>query len=182
MGYQQNTFAQQAPTAAAAGAGAAYTGQPGFISPSYDPKYSPRRSSTYDRNDQNYSGSPPPDRRTSRQDYSPSYDNPDYRQDYRQDYRRPSKSQAQGRSKSRLRQHFDTSQRALGYSAVGALAGGLAGSELGHGVVPGAIGAALGALGANAFQARERYVDPRRPLNEQWNSAVLPPPSTSTSR
>lgn len=70
----------------------------------------------------------------------------------------------------RIKENFDTSQRGLGYGAVGAIVGGLLGSEVDKGPIPMAIGAALGGLGANAFEARERYVDPRKP-----QSAQLPP-------
>lgn len=78
-----------------------------------------------------------------------------------------------GKSLSRMRENFDTSKRGLGYSGVGALAGGLVGSEVGKGAIPAAVGAVLGGIGANAFGARERFVDPRVPLAAQ--NASRPP-------
>ena len=64
--YQQNPFAQDAPTAAAAGAGAAYDGESRFIPQDpraygYDPRHDPRLAPA--RNDPS---SPPPDRQGSR--------------------------------------------------------------------------------------------------------------------
>lgn len=91
QGYQQNPFAQQAPTAAAAGAGSQYTGQPGFMNPrdprfnngGSDPRYSARRFNGYDDNGRTYSNSPPPSRQASKQEYSPPYDSYDGRSDER---------------------------------------------------------------------------------------------------
>ena len=190
QGYQQNPFAQQAPTAAAAGAGAEYDGRAGFMNQDprkmngYDPRYSARRFNGYDENEQTYSESPPPPRRPSRQDYSPSYDSYDSpadnprrsRSERRNDDRRERKPQNQGRSKSRVREAFDPSQRGLSYGAVGAVAGGLAGREIGKGAIPMAIGATIGALGANAFEARDRYVDSRQPLSAQSPTTQPRPP------
>lgn len=183
----QNPFAQQqAFTAAAAGAGAAYAEHAFGYSP--DPRYSARHDSGYgeryddrypDENEPPYSEmSPPPRRRPSRRDYSPSHDSYEDRDDRRrprerrrddEDMKR-AKSQGRGKSMQRIKENFDTSQRGLGYGAVGAIVGGLLGSEVDKGPIPMAIGAALGGLGANAFEARERYVDPRKP-----QSAQLPP-------
>ncbi|WPG97621.1 Hypothetical protein R9X50_00040100 [Acrodontium crateriforme] len=139
--WQQNVDAQQAPTAAAAGAGAEYNGQPGFINTElYEPRYDQRRPLH-------------PDQR-----YGNDYIG--YINDSRDPRSRRAKSQGEGRGKSRFREvrdkHFDTTKHGLGYGAIGAIAGGLLGSELEKGLVPTAIGAAVGALGANAFEARER--------------------------
>lgn len=69
QGYQQNPFAQQAPTAADAGAGAQYTGQPIF---SPQPKWPTSvRAFTGYENKPPYPESPRPGRSTDR--YSPSY-------------------------------------------------------------------------------------------------------------
>ncbi|KAF2212422.1 hypothetical protein CERZMDRAFT_106174 [Cercospora zeae-maydis SCOH1-5] len=65
-------------------------------------------------------------------------------------------------SKSTVKGPFDTSQRGLGYSAVGALAGGLIGSEFGKGPMPRALATAVGAIAANVFQARERRKEEAR--------------------
>lgn len=186
QGYQQNPLAQQHPTAADAGAGMQYTGQQGFINQdrgyndAYDPRYDPMRYPGYDENEEPYSESPPPRRRRSRRDRSQSYDRDDSRTNDRRarsERRKDDKSKDQGRSKSRLRAAFDTSERGLGYGAVGAVTGGLLGSEFGKGAMPKAIGATLGALGANAFEARERYVDRRKPPNTQMRTQ--PPPPTN---
>jgi hypothetical protein len=65
--YQQNPFAQQAPIAVDAGAGAQYTGQPGFMNQTNDPRFSARRFTGYDPNSTAF-----PNRKTSRRNYSPS--------------------------------------------------------------------------------------------------------------
>lgn len=240
-GYHQNTYAQEASTAAAAGAGAAYTGQAGpyqhneGYDPRYDydydyPAYQPYnhagddRYSGYDDSGRPYSLSPsrtaasqPRRHSRDRRDHSPSSGSYTSMQTHGGDDRgrRPTQIEAgttttadpkraksstaagragagggRGKSKSRIREAFDTSQRGLGYAGIGALAGGLVGSEVGKGIVPTALAAAVGALGANAFEARDRYVpngfpspttvpmsmqttepmraiDPRMPLNAQ---------------
>ena len=196
--YHQNPYAQEAATAGAAGAGAGYGGQAGFI-PAYDQSLDPRyahrydeRYNGYDEHGRPYSLSSSHDSRDRRrQDYSPS--SPSFASDERRrrgdDDRRDSrpserpdddprrtKSHA-GRGKSRLRERFDTSQRGMGYGAIGAVAGGLIGNEFGHGLVPTALGAAVGALGANAFEARERYVPNEyvsSPLSATLNDASRP--------
>jgi uncharacterized membrane protein YebE (DUF533 family) len=93
----------------------------------------------------------------------------------RSERRSEDKSKSRGKSKSRVREVFDTTQRGLGYGAVGAVTGGLIGSEFGKGAIPTAIGAAVGALGANAFEAREKYVQPRQPQNAQIPTQPPPP-------
>nr|POE79486.1 hypothetical protein CFP56_07551 [Quercus suber] len=170
--YHQNVDAQQAPTAAAAGAGAMYDGQPGWLYPE-DPRWDPRYANGHnghrtDRGDEDLehkyisrlSSTGP---RSSKDDRSPSDDSFDAgdrrpRRSDRGDSRSQRTKSQSGRGKSRVREMFDPSQRGLGYSAVGALAGGLVGSEIGSGIVPIGLGVAAGAIGANAFQARERYV------------------------
>ncbi|KXL42484.1 hypothetical protein M433DRAFT_131354 [Acidomyces richmondensis BFW] len=210
--YQQNPNAQQqVPTgvAAAAGAGAdglTYAGQGGQAGQSpttnapyderqyhaYDGGYGESAFTGYDENDR--PSSPfPARRRPLRRQYSPSHDSYEDRRsrsERRADDKR-AKSQG-GRGKSRLREHFDLSQKGAGYGLIGAVAGGLAGNEVGKGILPTAIGAAVGAIGANAFQVRERYVppgvvsspayprppitvDPCKPLNRQLRD-VPPPP------
>lgn len=171
-GYHQNPFAQEAWTAADAGAGAAYNGKnAGFMTREQDsrwaggpdPNYSARLYTGYDENNDPYPDSASP-RRSSRRDYSPSHDSYDARTHDRRSRseRRPDdRRRPQGKSKSRVREAFDTSQRGLGYGAVGAVTGGLIGSEFGTGAIPTAIGATVGALGANAFEAREKYVHSR---------------------
>lgn len=170
--YQQNADAQQAPSATAAGAGAIYDGQPGWIYPE-DPRWDPRymtgrdeRRRVRDGYDAEEEDSHPPPRshqhasRTHRSSAIHSSDSRDERlglNDGRSDDRQPTRSHG-GRGKS-IREMFDPSQRGLAYSAVGALAGGLVGSEMGGGKVSTGLGAALGAISANAFEARERYVN-----------------------
>ena len=99
---------------------------------------------------------------------------------------KPPRTKSRGKSLSRLTQNFDTSQRGLGYSGVGALAGGLVGSEIGKGPIPAAIGAALGGIGANAFGVRERFVADPRDLRavrrEQQQQPQQPVPSSHPSR
>lgn len=191
-GYQQNPFAQQAPTAEAAGAGAEYTGEAGIRTnqdPRWangpDPYYSARLYTGYGENYAQHPNSASP-RRSSRRDYSPSYDSYDSRaQDRRSrsERRDEDKSKAQGKSKSRVREvldksrvkeSFDTSERGLGYGAIGALAGGLFGSEFGKGPIPKVLGAAVGGLGANAYEAREKYVNPRQTQNAQMPTQPTP--------
>ena len=121
QGYQQNPDAQQAPTAAAAGAGAAYNGQPNFIprdprysgyDPRNDPALSPREKSGYDDNDAQHSESPRPYHRPPRREYPPEDDSYDPRADNgrsrserRPDDRRPKpKDQSKSKSESRDRQ------------------------------------------------------------------------------
>ena len=169
--YHQNPFAQEAPIAADAGAGAVYTGTAGFVNQEQDPRWTngpdPNYSARlYTRYDENNDPNPNPasPRRSSRRDHSPSYDSYDTRtQDRRSrsERRTDDKPKPAGKSKSRVREAFDTSQRGLGYGAVGAVTGGLVGSEFGKGAIPRAIGATVGALGANAFEAREKYVHSR---------------------
>ncbi|KAK4507992.1 hypothetical protein PRZ48_001727 [Zasmidium cellare] len=177
--YQQNPFAQEAPV----GSQPSYIPDPYYTARRYDDRYDQPYDDRYDGYDAEterpYSRSPSR-RHSRRDDYSP--DSYDHRSDLRRarSERRPDDRQAPpGRGKSGIREAFDTSQKGLGYSAVGALAGGLVGSEIGKGRVPAAIGAAVGALGANAFQARERYVDTRRgpPLSAQMPSKPQQPPS-----
>jgi len=209
--YQQNPNAQQqvpAGVTADAGAGAdaaAYAGQGGqFVQGQVtDPPYDAREYNAYDRGygESAYNGydendhppsSSPTRHRPSRRENSPSHDSYDDRRsrsERRADDKR-AKSHG-GRGKSRLREHFDLSQKGAGYGLIGAVAGGLAGNEVGKGILPTAIGAAVGAIGANAFQVRERYVppgvvaspayirppvtvDPRKPLNRQLRD--MPPP------
>jgi len=182
--YQQNPYAQDAAAmGAAVGAAAAYGGQAAYRphDSRHDSRYESRYGDDYDRDyGDRYNGydetgrpySPSPPRHHSRgrsrraDDDSPSRDNsstskpPDSRARSERRNDGPKRVQSQReRGKSRLREAFDTSQRGLGYGAVGALAGGLMGSEIGKGPIPAAIGAAVGAVGANAFEARERYVD-----------------------
>lgn len=134
--YQQNPLAQQAPTAAAAGAGTEYTGQPGFINQkNWDPNchYSPRQSTGYEENDGPHSESPRPDRRSSRRDYSPSDDSYDSRTDDRRarsERRNDDKYQGRGKSKSRIQKTFVTPERGPGHGKSDAVAGALVGSEI----------------------------------------------------
>ncbi|KAK4569642.1 hypothetical protein LTR86_003407 [Recurvomyces mirabilis] len=183
--YQQDAYAQDGATAAANGAGADYSGQSSFYPPEYDTAHDPRymnrregdRNNGYDGHGNSHS---PPSRRDSHRRYeegeesshdSASYSPPRNRDkrsrdhDHRrqEDPSQRSKSQGGRQGKSQqlqqnLREHFDPSQRGLGYSAVGALAGGLAGSEFAKGPLGIGLGAVVGALGANAYEARERYV------------------------
>jgi hypothetical protein len=189
--YQQNPFAQEAPTAEAAGAGAEYTGEPGIRS-SHDPRwangpdpyYSARLYTGYGGNEAPQPDSASP-RRSSRRDYSPSYDSYDSRaQDRRSrsERRNEDKSNTQGKSKSgvrelldktRVKESLDTTERGLGYGTVGALAGGLFGSEFGKGPIPIALGAAVGGLGANAYEAREKYV--LQPQDVRMPTQPIPP-------
>lgn len=109
-GYRQNPYAQQAPTAAAAGAGAAYTGHAGPYpnGDGYDPRFDRHRHERPDRG------------------YSPSYDS---RQDggrsARSERRRYSPDDAQrtksqgARGKSHVRETFDAPHRRLDYGAAG---------------------------------------------------------------
>ncbi|KAI5370998.1 hypothetical protein Slin15195_G018690 [Septoria linicola] len=108
--------------------------------------------------------------RKSRRDRTPSEDSDsdDSRDD--RDRRRRSRPPprdkaappAAPQSKSAVSGTFDTSQRGLGYSAIGALAGGLIGSEFGKGTMSRAVATAVGAIAANAFQARERRKEEAR--------------------
>nr|POE59056.1 hypothetical protein CFP56_24326 [Quercus suber] len=139
--YQQNVDAQQAPTAAAAGAGAMYDGQPGWLYPE-DPRWDPRYANARNESRSDHDDSVSEDRRSRRHDRE-------------QDHHRRTKSHG-GRAKSKAKEMFDSSKRGLGYSALGGVAGGLAGNEVGSGKVPIGLGAAAGALGANALQARQR--------------------------
>lgn len=154
-GYHQNPFAQEAPL----GSQPAFMPDPYYNPRRYDDKYDGRSQGTDERR---FSRSPPRRHRSRRDDYSPCNDSHDAR-----DTRRRARSERRHgdhppsqtrRGKSRIRDSIDTSQRGLGYGAVGALAGGLVGNELGKGPLTSAIGAVVGAVGANAFQARERYV------------------------
>lgn len=176
--YQQNPYAQDAPLGA----------QPGYMQDpyqhnrnrnwnrQYDGRYDDR--SRHARYDSGSDSPPRQDRRRSRRssqksrrdrspsEYSYSDDSRDDRKNDRKDDRRGRENRKQDaavadpppRSKSTLKGPFDTSQRGLGYSAVGALAGGLIGSEFAKGPVPRGIATALGAVAANVFQARERFV------------------------
>lgn len=54
-----------------------------------------------------------------------------------------------------LAQKFDTSERGLTTSAIGAIAGGLIGDKVGHGGLATVAGVLVGALGANAWERRE---------------------------
>lgn len=168
--YHQNPYAQEAPVGS----------QPGYIP---DPYYTARRHEDQQRstrnNDKGHNGDdsdsandPRSSRSTSRKqrprrdDYSPSTDSYDSHSTHQprrtRSERRPGSDrgpQQQQRGKSGVRGAFDTSQRGLGYSAVGALAGGLIGSEVGKGPLTKGLGAVVGALGANLFEARERYGD-----------------------
>lgn len=92
QGCHQNPLAQQAPTAADTGAGAAYTGQAGIIS------QDARNINGYDENDHPHSESPSPTRHSSRQDYSPSFDSFDSHGDERRS--RGDRQNDKGRSKS----------------------------------------------------------------------------------
>ncbi|KAK6440951.1 hypothetical protein LTR95_002821 [Oleoguttula sp. CCFEE 5521] len=98
---------------------------------------------------------------------SPSYDRYDSRpRRTRSERRRPSdhpssRTKSRGKSLSRMKENFDTSQKGLGYGGVGALAGAAIGKDMGKGPLPAAIGAVLGGVGANAFGARERFVNDR---------------------
>lgn len=191
QGYQQNPFAQDAPTAEAAGAGAEYTGEPGLRTtqdPRWangpDPYYSARLYTGYGENDARHPNSASP-HRSSRRDYSPSRDSDDSRaKDRRSRSERRSEDQPkdQGKSKprvrelldkSRVKESLDTTERGLGYGAVGALAGGLFGSEFGKGPIPIALGAAVGGLGANAYEAREKYV--LQPQDVRMPTQPIPP-------
>lgn len=155
--YQQNPFAQEAPL----GAQPAYLPDPYYNARRYDDQYDDRQSRRDDGfNDRRHEE----DESATEREYSRSP--PRRRHSTRDGRSRPHREKSQGRGKSGIRGAVDTSERGLGYSAVGALAGGLVGSELGKGLVPTAIGSALGAIGANAFQARERYVDPRAPKKQ----------------
>lgn len=96
---------------------------------------------------------------------SRSYDSFDSRDDHRRrqpEHPAEAYGRHRGKSPGNLRDTFDKSQRGLGYGAVGAIAGGLVGSGVGKGPVPAAIGAVLGGLGANMFEARERFVPPNQ--------------------
>lgn len=172
--YQQNPFAQEAPP----GTQPSYVPDPYYAARRYDDRYGEPYDDRYDaETERAYSRSP--SRKNSRRDeYSP--DSRDDRSDLRRarsERRHDDRLAPPGRGKSGIREAFDTSQRGLGYSAVGALTGGLIGSEIGKGRVPAVLGAAVGALGANAFQARERYVDTRRgpPLSAQTPLPQHPP-------
>ncbi|KAK6442093.1 hypothetical protein LTR95_001680 [Oleoguttula sp. CCFEE 5521] len=96
---------------------------------------------------------------------SPSYDSYDSRpRRTRSERRRPSdhpssRNKSRGKSLSRMKENFDTSQKGLGYGGVGALAGAAIGKDMGKGPLPAAIGAVLGGVGANALGARETFVD-----------------------
>lgn len=147
-GYQQNPFAQQAPTAVDAGAGMQYHGQPGLVNPAYNPNYSTRRNMGYD----GAQDAPPPGgNRRSRRDYSPSYSDDESRSDLRR-----TRSESRRKPKHGIGKAFDRSRRGLGYGATGAAAGGLVGSELGSGPAAAVVGAGLGGLGANAIQAKQQ--------------------------
>ncbi|EMC94697.1 hypothetical protein BAUCODRAFT_556850 [Baudoinia panamericana UAMH 10762] len=209
--YYQNPYAQDGATSATASAGAAYSGHANHTTARYEDDYN---SSQYDHHDDDrylgyddtgrpYSLSPNPHGRSKR-NYSPSFDSYNSRDHASRRARsarhraedEPIRSKSQGgRGKSGLREAFDTSQRGLGYGAFGAIAGGLFASEFAEGPIPIAIGATVGALGANAYEARERYVppgydlsggirspppptgDPRKPFNTRFGADGMPPPS-----
>lgn len=124
-----------------------------------DDDYAVNRQAGYDGQYDNRDG------RSSRRPQRPpmrsrSYDSYDSRDDHRSYREHPAEAYGRHRGKSprRLSDTFDKSQRGLGYGAVGAIAGGLVGSGVGRGKVPATIGAVLGGLGANMFEARERFV------------------------
>ena len=160
--HNQNPYAQYAPPGS----------QPSYNVP--DPRYEARThvDEVVDQYDGRHKGAAsdtertypqsPSRRNRSRRDDSTSQDSFDSRYDRgRSSSKRRqnghSKSEKRwGKSQSRVREAFDTSQRSMGYSAVGALAGGLVGTEVGKGIGPPILGAVVGALGTNAFQARER--------------------------
>lgn len=76
--YQQNPLAQQAPTAADAGAGAFYTGQPGIIPRGTWPNRSAAARDEYEEHSPSYPTSSTSSRYlSSRHDYSSSYDRRD---------------------------------------------------------------------------------------------------------
>ncbi|KAK4548135.1 hypothetical protein LTR36_010004 [Oleoguttula mirabilis] len=178
-GYHQNPYAQQAPTAAAAGAGAAYTGHAGPYpnGDGFDPRYDRERYDSryddhykgYDEDSRPYSRSPPRHGR-SRRDYSPSYDS---HQDEGKERDRQARSGRRNDNPNDM--HRTKSQGARGKSRR---------SEVGKAAVPIATGAAAGALDADVFEARERYlppgqpgmIDPRKPLNAQLRRDEMPPP------
>lgn len=185
--YQQNPYAQEAAPGT----------QPGYLpnphpqqNGQYDGRYDDRsRGSGYDSDDTARDSRRDRERsrrrsRRSRRDRTPSEDS--YSDDSRDERDRRRRSRppprdeapptAASRSKSVAKGTFDTSQRGLGYSAMGALAGGLIGSEFGKGPVPRVVATAVGALAANVFQARERYVDPRASSqhHHQKHQKVIP--------
>lgn len=165
-GYQQNPYAQEAIPGS----------QPAYIPDPYaqarrldQQQYDQRRNNEYTSSeDEAYSK--PRSRRTksrrSRRDRSSSrdrYSDDDSYHDRRTHSERPpppknTTNMADHRGKSQLKGPFDVSQRGLGFSAVGALAGGLIGSEFGKGKgpVPAGVGSLVGAIVANAFQGRTR--------------------------
>lgn len=197
--YQQNPYAQEAAPGT----------QPGYMpnphpqqNGQYDGRHDDRsRGSGYDSDDTARDSRRDRDRRRSRKsrrDRTPSEDS--YSDDSRDERDRRRRSRpaprddapptAASRSKSVAKGTFDTSQRGLGYSAIGALAGGLIGSEFGKGPIPRVVATAVGAAAANIFQARERYVDPRasshqkhhKSHNREKSENRKPPPPPSNSR
>ncbi|CAK1354070.1 unnamed protein product [Cercospora beticola] len=169
--YQQNPYAQEALPGT----------QPGYMpnpqeqrSRQYDDRYDHKSRSGYE-SDETARQSRRERRRSrrSRRDRSPSQDSY-YSEDSRDERSRSRRRRSRppprdvppptvaSESKSTVKGPFDTSQRGLGYSAVGALAGGLIGSEFGKGPVPRALATAVGAIAANVFQARERKKEEAR--------------------
>lgn len=179
--YQQNPFAQEAPP----GSQPSYMPDPYYNTRTYDDRYDQqaRGVNGYDGFESETERAPSRSRSRSksRRDSRDSYDDRSRARSRRRNDSRVQLAPPK-RGKSGIREHIDTSERGLGYSAVGALAGGLVGSEFGKGAVPSAIGAVLGAMGANAFQARERYVDPRVPLRAQLSSPMVSHHSSSNAR
>lgn len=204
--YQQNPYAQEAAPGT----------QPGYMPDPYsqqnrqhDGRYDDRsRGSGYDSDDTARESHRSRDRgrdrrrsRRSRRDRTPSEDS--YSDDSRDDRDRRRRSRppprdeappsVASRSKSAAKGALDTSQRGLGYSAIGALAGGLIGSEFGKGPIPRVVATAVGALAANVLQARERYVDQRASSQHhhhqhrhshthEKSENKKPPPQPSNSR
>lgn len=197
-GYEQNPLAQEAPAG----------NQPGYlVDPHHGDRHFDERHDGDDDRDERHGSRSPPHRRASRredsrdrrgdsrdrrehsrsrrEDSRDRYESPDSR-DGRHSQRRE-RSRHSGREKSRgagksvIEDNIDTSQRGLGYTAVGALGGGLLGEKVGEkvgkGFITSSLGAVVGAAGANAFQARERYVDDYPPRKS--TSTRLPPKPVS---
>lgn len=177
-GYHQNPLAQEAPAG----------NQPVYLVDPYSKsRQSEEREDAYEgenERQQSRSSRSPPRRRRSRRSHSQrrseSRDVRESRDDRhssrRERSRHDDRAKSHGRGKSVIEDNIDTSQRGLGYTAVGALAGGLLGDKLklGNGVLSSSVGAVVGAMGANAFQARERYVDDH---SRKSKNARVPPKS-----